>query len=195
MKIVLSALAAMALLTALILNHTVASVPARSPDEAIRVVAGREPSVPPQPDRSAVAEVAGQGAMSAPVVIDDAANGPIKLDPTPLNLAQTDETFNAQHRDPQWAGHIESIVAGQLPDNGSIACAEFMCKVAVPMTDDPANMASDSDVDMADHRAALMTKAWPTEIAYNQQTARTVSGPNGPMLTFLVTRADWDANQ
>lgn len=191
MKLMVISLGTIALAAALIQRHQ--SIPAVAVEAPIRVIAGREPAMVLTPVSNMPSKPAAP--QSAPVDVTDDANS----DTASFNYARTDGLFASQQRNSEWASRIEFLVGRNLPRGDTIICAEYMCKVTVPLPNVDVGAVDQTsvgdNVTAADRRAALATENWPREIAYNDGTAQIARGPAGSYLTFLATRTQWPDEQ
>lgn len=89
--------------------------------------------------------------------------------------------FEAQVRDPSWAYDAEADVRSHI-SGGDVQCAEFMCRIAMPLPDRSMSTS-------ADQQAETVAGRWWPNLPYNRLTATIARDRQTPTLIFYVTKA------
>lgn len=92
--------------------------------------------------------------------------------------------FGAQVRDPSWAYDAEADVRSHI-SGGDVQCAEFMCRIAMPLPDRSMSTS-------ADQQAETVAGRWWPNLPYNRLTATIARDRQTPTLIFYVTKTSND---
>lgn len=92
--------------------------------------------------------------------------------------------FEAQVRDPSWAYDAEADVRSHI-SGGDVRCAEFMCRIAMPLPDRSMSKS-------ADQQAETVAGRWWPNLPYNHLTATIARDRQTPTLIFYVTKTSND---
>lgn len=89
--------------------------------------------------------------------------------------------FEAQVRDLSWAYDAEADVRSHI-SGGDVQCAEFMCRIAMPLPDPSMSTSADQQAE------TVADRLWPN-LPYNRLTATIARDRQTPTLIFYVTKA------
>jgi hypothetical protein len=150
--------------------------PPHSDDGGIRIVAGVDrPIADPRTPLTGVTVPATAGLQSI------AHTGDITSTASGTDAEAIAALFDGQTRDPTWAPGAEAEIRSHLPTGADIRCAEFMCRIVVPMPAEPA-------ITSPDQQAYTAARDWSARLSYNRLTATVVVGQGKPMLAFYATK-------